>query len=178
MVVGPWHRTRIPRLMAEYAAELLMRAYGPTVLRLALGAIFLAHGLEKLFGLWGGGLATTRDLVVAFGLKPVVPLAVASAAAELAAGALLIAGAFTLYVSLTMAVVHSAIFYKLYVATGVLTSRSTRGLLDQIELTVLIVGALLAIAMTGPGALSLDDRRASRAERAAAGRARIRAGKV
>jgi uncharacterized membrane protein YphA (DoxX/SURF4 family) len=46
------------------------------------------------------------------------------------------------------------------------------------ELSLLIIGALLAILLSGPGALSLDDRRLQSAEREAAARARIRAGKV
>ena len=46
-----------------------MQSYGPTVLRVSVGAVFIAHGAQKLFGLWGGpGLDGTTAMLTALGL--------------------------------------------------------------------------------------------------------------
>jgi len=154
-----------------------MRPYGPTVLRLCLGALFIAHGVEQLFRVWGGGLGPLSETVASFGLRPVYPIAAAVAAAELAAGVLLVLGAYTLWITLTAAGARGALFYKAYIATGLLSTSPSRPLRDEVELAVLVIGVLITLAITGPGAFSLDERRAHTAERAAAGRARLRAGK-
>jgi putative oxidoreductase len=55
-----------------------MDHFGPTVLRVVVGATFVAHGAQKLFGSWGGGgLAGTAASFDSLGLSPGYPLAVA-----------------------------------------------------------------------------------------------------
>ena len=45
-----------------------MRAYGPVALRLAVGAVFVAHGLQKALGIWGGpGFSGTVHMVQGLG---------------------------------------------------------------------------------------------------------------
>jgi len=46
------------------------------------------------------------------------------------------------------------------------------------EVSLLLIGGLLSLLLTGSGALSLEDTRSRSAARAAAGRARIRSGKM
>jgi putative oxidoreductase len=154
-----------------------MREYGPAVLRLSLGAVFIVHGVEKLFGLWGGGLVETAAFVTSLRLPAAYPVAVASAAAELAAGILLLVGAFTLWTAIALVIARVGIFYKAYLVTGALVHPSEVGR-NGFEVSVLLIGGLLAIILMGPGALSFDERREQTAERAAAARARIRGGRV
>lgn len=53
-----------------------MRAYGLTVLRLCVAAVFVAHGLQKLLGVWGGpGLNGTTSMLKGLGLPYPYPLA-------------------------------------------------------------------------------------------------------
>jgi len=150
-----------------------MRPYGPAVLRLCVGVLFIAHGAEKLFRVWGGSLGPLSETVARFGLTPVYPIAAAISAGELAAGALLVAGGYTLWITLAVLAARTAVFYKAYIATGVFGAPPNRPLRDELELSVLIIGALVTLAITGPGAFSLDERRTRSAEREAAGRTRL-----
>jgi putative oxidoreductase len=154
-----------------------MRAYGPTVLRLFLAAVFIAHGVEKLFGVRGGSLAGTEAMVSALHLPAAYPLAVAAAAGELACGILLLVGAFTLWAALVLLAARLVVFYQLYTASRLLMPSEPVGGTD-VELSWLLIGALIALLLGGPGALSLDGQRVRSAERDAAARARLRAGKV
>ena len=75
-----------------------MDHYGPTVLRLVVGATFIAHGAQKLFGVWGGaGLAATSASFDSIGLSPGYSLAVAVGLTETLGGLLLMGGALTLF---------------------------------------------------------------------------------
>jgi putative oxidoreductase len=153
-----------------------MKSYGPLVLRLFVGTLFMAHGVEHLFGLFGGGLEPLTLSLASIGARPAYLLAAAAAALQLAGGILLMLGALTPWVPLVFAVLKAGVLYKFHIATGALTTQPVIEGRDQLELSILLIGALVTLTLTGPGAFSLDDRRARHQERAAAGRARVRAG--
>lgn len=152
-----------------------MRAYGLTALRVFVGAVFILHGVEKLFGLWGGGLAETTAMAERFHLPAPYPFAVLAAAAELAGGVLLFVGGFTLWTSVVLLVARLALFYQQYRAGAFSSAAADR---TEFELSLLLVGALVALVLSGPGAWSLDDRRVRSAEHDAAGRAPLRSGRA
>ena len=150
-----------------------MQTYGPAVLRLAVGTIFVAHGAQKLFGVWGGpGLSGTAASMGQLGLGPGLPLAVLVAAVELIGGLMLILGAFALFAALALAIVMGVAIWKVHLAAGFFLA--TGGY----EYNIVLLGALICLMLTGPGAFSIDGRRARSAEAEAYGRARLRAGKV
>ena len=155
--------------MAKYAG---MRPYGPAALRLCVGAVFLAHGAQKLFGIWDGtGLAGTAALITSFGLTPAYPLAMLAGVAEFAGGILLILGGLTRWVALVLMVEVGVAVWKANYLNGLfLTSHGIPG----VEYRLVLMGALLCLTLTGPGALSVDEWRNSSAEAKAAGRARAR----
>jgi putative oxidoreductase len=149
-----------------------MRAYGPAALRLCVGAVFLAHGAQKLFGAWGGpGLGGTTALIKSLGLTPAYPLAVLAAVAELGGGALLILGGLTRWVALGLVVEVGVAIWKVNYLNGFFLSA---GGSPGVEYRLVLVGGLLCLALTGPGALSVDEWRNSSEEAKAAGRARAR----
>lgn len=157
-----------------------MQRYGPTVLRLAVGAVFVAHGAQKLFGVWGGGgLAGTAAFFAQLGLTPAVPLAVVVGVVEFAGGLMLIAGALTLVASLALTINMGVAIWKVHLANGFfLNWNLVPGQGHGYEFNVALIGALISIMLTGAGALSIDGQRARSAEAKAYGRARLRAGKV
>jgi putative oxidoreductase len=69
---------------------------GTRLLRLTIGALFIGHGTQKLFGWFGGhGLEGTGQFMDSLGLKPGKQNAIAAGAAEAGGGALLASGLFT-----------------------------------------------------------------------------------
>ena len=149
-----------------------MQPYGPAVLRLVIGAIFVAHGAQKLFGIWGGGgIDGTTAFFTQLGLAPAMPLAILVGVVEFAGGLMLICGALTLVVSLALTVNMLVAIAKVHLANGFF-------LPGGYEFNLALIGALVSLMLTGPGALSIDGQRARSAESEAAGRARLRAGKV
>jgi putative oxidoreductase len=147
-----------------------MRPYGPAALRLCVGAVFLAHGLQKV-GILGPGLAGTTALLTGLGLAPAYPLAIVTAIAELGGGALLIVGGLTRWVALVLLIEQLVAAWKVNITNGLyLTTSDGPGM----EYRLILIGAMLCLMMTGPGALSVDEWRNSSAEAKAAGRARAR----
>jgi putative oxidoreductase len=69
---------------------------GLLILRIGLGAVLLAHGLQKLFGWWGGqGLNGFKNSLSGAGYQHADILTYCAAGGEIAAGVLLVLGLFT-----------------------------------------------------------------------------------
>ena len=150
-----------------------MRGVGLLFLRVVVGGIFITHGLPKLWPILGGGPRETAALFDAAGLLPAYPLAVATGVIELLAGVLLVGGAYTAWIAVLLSVTTVATGWKLHVSDalgGVMRPGAAAG----IELDLMLIGALLCLLLTGPGALSIDARRRRAAETEAMGRGRLR----
>lgn len=167
-------------MLNAYGDTSSIESYGPAVLRLALAAVFIAHGGQKLFGLWGGaGLEATAGFFGEMGLNPAFPLAALVATVEFAGGILLALGAFTAYVSAALAIDMLVAIWKVHLANGFFLNWNLVPVQGHgFEYNLVLIAGLACLMLSGPGALSIDAQRASRAAAAAAGRARIRMGKV
>lgn len=154
-----------------------MKEWGPTFLRLAMGGVFIAHGAQKLFGVWGGaGLTGTADYFVALGLPAPFLLAILVAIVEAGGGVLLVVGYQTIWVALTLTVDMGVATWKVHFAKGFFLNWTlTPGVGHGYEYNLVLIGGLLCLIFTGAGALSVDHSRARAAEEEAAGRARLRA---
>jgi putative oxidoreductase len=157
-----------------------MQPYGPAVLRLAVGAVFVAHGAQKLFGVWGGGgPGGTAAFFAQLGLTPAYSLALLVGAVELIGGLMLIVGAYTLVAAIALIANMAVAIWKVHLPNGffinwALTPNQGHGY----EFNLTLIAALVTLMLTGAGAFSFDRRRARSAEAEAYGRARLRAGKV
>ena len=69
--------------------------------------------------------------------------------------------------------------WKVHLANGFFMNWAlTAGHGHGYEFNLTLIGVLVSLSLTGPGAFSIDGRRARSAESEAYGRARLRAGKV
>jgi putative oxidoreductase len=121
------------------------------ILRLVVGLLFVGHGAQKLWGVWGGhGLAGTAGFFESIGLRPGRIHAPAAGAAEFVGGALIALGLLT--------PVGAALIISVMVAAS-LTVHVTNGLWatqNGIELNLVYAATVFALAGVGAGAWSLD----------------------
>ncbi len=124
---------------------------GLLVIRVVLGAIFVAHGAQKLFGWFGGGgLKGTTAWIGNMGIRPAWLWGTISALNEFGGGLLLIAG-------LANPLGPLAIIAQMLVATLLVHWRNgfwnSKG---GIEFPLINLAGALLIGLSGSGAYSLD----------------------
>ena len=153
-----------------------MRGLGLLLLRVVVGAVVVSHGLPKLFPLWGASPEETARLFETVGLAPAFPLTLATGLVETIGGGLLIAGAYTYWITMCLAATTMALAWRLHLPNGFFLSRGVdTGASDGYEFALVLVAALLCLLLSGPGSLSIDGRRAHVREAEEMGRARLRA---
>ncbi len=135
-----------------------MAPYGPTLLRLAVGLVFVAHGAQKLFGFGGGGgLTATAALFAQVGLSPAFVLAMLIGLVETFGGLLLLAGLFTRLTAGLFTIEMLVAVWKVHFANGFFLNWSnTTGVGHGYEFNLVVIAALVSLIVTGPGALSID----------------------
>jgi putative oxidoreductase len=157
-----------------------MTSIGLCVLRLALAAVFVAHGSNSLFGLWPnpgvgpGGLQYTSDLYASIGVHPSFLLGVLAAITQLVGGLLIGAGAFTRWSAAALLIYVGIGIWKAHWRWGFFlnwTIVAGRG--HGIEYSLVLTAALVCLLLTGPGGLSIDRQRARQRAAGTAGRARV-----
>jgi len=127
-----------------------MLNWGILVLRLGLGIMFMAHGLQKSFGLFGGpGIKDFSGMLSGLGFTPAIFWAYIAAYTELLGGLLLIIGlqvrpAATL---LLILIVTAAI--KVHIGKGFFLSNG------GFEYTFIIAAICLSLILLGPGKFSI-----------------------
>lgn len=118
-------------------------AYAALPLRFVLGIAFMVHGTQKLVGWFGGpGLAGAAEFLALLGFVPGTLWAVVAGLVELIGGAAILAGVLTRWVALALAL-RTLVALVAVQAAGV-------ALPGAIEARFLLMGALIALACTGP----------------------------
>jgi putative oxidoreductase len=129
---------------------------GLLFLRLVVGAFLIGHGLQKAFGLWGGpGFDGFEKSLTDMGFQHADILTYVATGGQLAAGVLLVLGLFTPV---------AAAGALAYLVTGILAeamtaheeARLSSFLTDGHEYKVILVCAVAAIILIGPGRYGLD----------------------
>jgi putative oxidoreductase len=124
---------------------------GLLVLRIVIGAFFIGHGCQKLFGWFGGhGLPATGGAFEGMGLRPGRTMAATAGLAELTGGLLLALGLATplaaalLIATMTLAIAIVHWRHGPWIAEG------------GWEYNAVLIAAVFAVTAIGPGKYSLD----------------------
>jgi putative oxidoreductase len=129
---------------------------GLFLLRAAVGAILVAHGLHKTFGMWGGqGLGSFTNSLSDIGYQHAELLTYLAAGTEMTSGVLLVLGLFTPLAA------AAALAYLINGLAANLAAQHHAGYIgfflpDGNEYLVLMTVAVAAIVLTGPGRYGLD----------------------
>lgn len=119
--------------------------------RLMIGGLFIGHGTQKLFGWFGGpGRAGTERMMEHIQMRPAKTHAVLAGATETIGGTLLAVGLATPLASAALTGVMTTAIRKVHLPNGPWVSNGGW------EYNAVLIGAVTALAETGPGDLSLD----------------------
>ncbi len=117
--------------------------FAPLMLRLAIGAIFFAHGKQKLFG----GLSGTEAMLRHIGIPIPEIMAVVLASVEFFGGICLILGLFTRPASLLLAADMIVAILKVHLH---------QGLMRGYEFPLSLLAGLIALLFMGPRKVSVE----------------------
>jgi len=133
-----------PETLSRYAPQAL------AVLRIVTALCFIAHGTQKMFGFPASGMGGGMEfqLFSLFGLAAVL---------ELFGGLAILVGWFTRPVAFVLAGEMAVAFWMMHVPRGGIFPVSNGG-----DAAVLFCFVFLYLVFAGPGACSLDGRRAGR----------------
>lgn len=123
---------------------------GLLILRIVFGALLVGHGTQKLFGWFGGhGLDGSAGFFHALGFRPGKQMAAVAGTSEVLGGFLLVSG-------LLSPLAGAVIIGTMLVAASVHADKGLWGVNGGYELPLLYAVAGAAVAIGGPGSVSLD----------------------
>ena len=126
-------------------------SFGLFILRIVIGALFVGHGTQKLFGWFGGpGLDGAQGMFESLGYRRSRTMAVLAGAAEAGAGVLLVLG-------FLMPLAAAAIIGVMVNAIATVHAGNGPWVSDGgWEYNVVLITAATAFAFAGPGWAGLD----------------------
>jgi len=130
---------------------------GQLLLRIGVGGTFVAHGLQKVLGMWGGpGIGGFAQMLDGYGFAQSTMLAWVTGIGELVAGGFVVLGLVTpLAAAGLLAVSINAVLVTLGNGFFTAGSNGTSGY----QLPALLGLASAALVLTGPGRFALDNGR-------------------
>jgi putative oxidoreductase len=156
-------------------------AAGLLILRLTLAFVLVSHGGHILLGWFaGGGLAAggldqAAARFAAAGLNPGYTMAAIVGAVQFTSGWLIAIGILARWAAGASLIITTLLLWKLQAAWGFYLNwlnDPTRG--HGTEYSIVLIGMLVTLLLTGAGDFSFDGRRANLQAARAAGRARVR----
>lgn len=127
-----------------------------TIIRISLGSMIVAHGSQKLLGLFGGrGFAGTMNAMTAQMGIPAF-FAFLAIVAEFFGGLGLITGALSRVSAFGVGAVMAVAGFKVHLANGFFMNWFGNQKGEGIEFFILALGLAAAVIIRGGGALSVD----------------------
>lgn len=127
-----------------------MLDWGILVLRLGIGIMFVAHGLQMAFGLFGGpGVKGFSGMLTSLGFFPAIFWSYAASYTVLVGGLLLIAGVQTRPAAALLLIFILTAAIKVHLSKGFFLSNG------GFEYTFVIASACLALILLGPGSFTI-----------------------
>lgn len=122
-----------------------------TVLRIPVGLILMAHGSQKLFGMFGGyGLEGTGQWMASIGLNPGYLMALLSGSSEFFGGLALLLGLLVRPASAVVAFTMLVAIFSVHISNGLFLANNGY----EYALTLFVVATSLVIS--GAGSYSFD----------------------
>jgi putative oxidoreductase len=143
--------------MAKPGFGSLTESLSLLLLRVPLGLIFMAHGSQKLFGLFGGpGVsATLKTFEEKMGIPPI--LTILAMIAEFGGGLGVMVGCLTRLSAFGIGSVMVVAIYKVHLVNGFFMNwYCLPGRGHGIEYNVALLGMALSLVFTGGGRWSVD----------------------
>jgi putative oxidoreductase len=137
----------LPGLAGLYRAT---EIFSWPLLRIATGLFFVPHGMQKLFGFWGGNIASTIEGFAKQGLEPAAFFAYYIGSLEFFGGLFLIIGFLTRPVAALFVGFMAVAAFHVHITIGWFWTN--RGM----EVPIYLMLTCLALLIRGAGPLSVD----------------------
>ncbi|MNH21705.1 putative oxidoreductase MhqP [compost metagenome] len=126
-------------------------SWGLSVIRIIVGVIFMAHGAQKLFGLFGGGgLAGTAQFMESLGLAPGLLMALLSGGAEFFGGLALVIGLLVRPAAVALTITLIVAIFSVHISNGLFMAN------NGYEFALALMAGTVAVLIEGAGNASLD----------------------
>lgn len=126
-------------------------AWGAFFLRLALGAVFIGHGAQNLFGAFSGpGLKGFSHTIARIGLSPPSIWALIFALIQFIGGIFLVLGILTRPAALLLGLIMAAFLLGIYLSQGFFG-------VNGFEYPLVLFAGCLSLLLTGGGAAALRE---------------------
>ncbi len=126
--------------------------FAPLALRIPAGIIFIAHGAQKLFGVFGGyGLEGTGKFMASLGLPAGYLMALLAGSAEFFGGIALLIGLLVRPASAILAFTMLVAMFTVHISNGLFMSN------NGYEFALSLLAVSVSLLISGAGSLSIDN---------------------